>query len=106
MIRVQEIRYRDDALWFSCMSCLVYENVAEMIARKLRRDQPWQRKSKASSIMTANLGDDGWGRGGGGACGVGLRGDRLVLFSFDKYLSSLSSMLRKHDIMLVPTFLQ
>ena len=43
---------------------------------------------------------------GGGACGVGLRGDRLVLFSFDKYLSSLSYMLRKHDIMLVPTFLQ
>ena len=40
MISVQKIRNRDDTLGFSCMPCLVYENVGKMIARKQCRNQP------------------------------------------------------------------
>ena len=40
VIRVQEIRHRNDALGFCCVPCLVYENVREMSAGKHGWDQP------------------------------------------------------------------
>ena len=44
IIRVQEIRYRDDALGFCGVPCFVYENVREMTAGKLRRHKPEKKK--------------------------------------------------------------
>ncbi len=59
IIRVQEIRYRNDALRLCCVPCFVYENVREMSAGKHCWDQPEKTMYKVILLLPKYIGTRG-----------------------------------------------